>query len=220
MRDCVFLVADSHMEAAFNGFLTRPQFHLSLGTSAFDFDPAQDFIRATGKNDSGVYGIAHQYLSSYQKTHRYAVIALDNQWDGSPGVEKIERTITHNMHLSGWESDRFVVIVIDPELESWILQDSPALIQLFKLDIGGDTSPKSWLVKQNAWKPEDPKSSDPKAALEKLLKQSKAQKISISAANYKKITSEISVKHCIDPAFCKLRSTLQTWFPSSAGGTP
>jgi Domain of unknown function (DUF4276) len=221
MRDCIFLVADSHMEAAFNGFLTRQQFHLSLGTGVFEFDPNQDMIQATGKNDPGVYGSAHQYLSFYQKSHRYAVIALDKQWDGSPGVEKIEQTIAHNMQISGWETDRFVVIVIDPELESWILQDSSMLIQLFKLDVGGDTSPKSWLVKQNAWEVAEPKATDPKTALEKLLKQSTAQKISISAANYKKITSAITVRHCIDPAFHKLKSTLQTWFPpTAAGGTP
>lgn len=183
MRDCVFLVADSHMEAAFNGFLTRPQFHRSLGTNTFDFDPKQDIIQATGRNDPGVYSSAHQYLSFYQKSHRYAVIALDNQWDGSPGVEKIEQTIAHNMLCSGWDAERFSVIVIDPELESWILQDSPVLVQLFKLDIGGEPSPKSWLVKQNAWRVEEPKSADPKAALEKLLKQSTAQRISISAAN-------------------------------------
>jgi hypothetical protein len=218
MRDCIFLVADSHMEATFNGFLTRSQFHLSLGTGKFEFDPSQDIIQATGKNDPGVYGNAHQYLSFYQKTHRYAVIALDNQWDGSPGVEKIEQTIAHNMQLSGWDADRFVVIAIDPEVEAWVLQDSPVLIQLFKLNIGDECSPKSWLVKQNAWNAEELKSNDPKAALEMLLKQSTAQKISISAANYKKITSEISVKHCIDPAFHKLRSALQVWFPPTVGG--
>jgi len=33
MRDCIFLLADAEMKAAFEGFLSRPNFHLSLGTS-------------------------------------------------------------------------------------------------------------------------------------------------------------------------------------------
>ena len=78
------------------------------------------------------YTRAHEFLRPYQKTHRYAVIALDNAWEGSPGVEGIENNISNNMLKTGWEVNNFIVIVIDPELEAWILQDTPVVEQAFR----------------------------------------------------------------------------------------
>jgi hypothetical protein len=215
MRDCIFLVADSQMEATFRGFLTREKFYLSLGTGFFEFDPALDIIRPVSdrKGDSIIHQEAHILLRTYQNTHRYAVIVLDKQWDGSPQIARIEQDVAGNMTASGWTADRFVVIVIDPELEAWVLQDSSMLQQIFKLDLGEVSSPKSWLVQKGLWDDAKPKADDPKAALITLLKQSTVQKVPASAANYQKITHAISVKSCIDPAFDKLRSTLQSWFP-------
>jgi hypothetical protein len=81
MRDCIFLLADKNMEAAFSGFFTRSEFHMSLGIREFEFDPQQDIIVEAG-NDPGVYTRAHQLISPYLKTHRYAVVVLDNAWEG------------------------------------------------------------------------------------------------------------------------------------------
>jgi len=220
MRDCIFLVADSQMEATFRGFLSRADVFQELGTGQFEFDPAQDIIRATGGNDPGVYVRGHLLLDSYKASHRYAVIVLDNQWDGSPGVTQIEKGIANNMLANGWGVDQFVVIVIDPELETWVLQDAPQILTLFRLNLNSYSSPKPWLVDQRLWDNALPKPTDPKTALQQLLRQSTAQRVPPSAANYQKITSRVSVQHCIDPAFCKLRSTLQTWFPPNVGGTP
>ncbi len=50
MRDCIFLLADKNMEAAFIGFFTREQFHRSLGIRQFEFDPQQDIIVETGND--------------------------------------------------------------------------------------------------------------------------------------------------------------------------
>lgn len=93
MRDCIFLLADKNMEATFIGFLTREQFHLSLGIRQFEFDIAEDLIVDESGNDPGVYTRAHEFLRPYQRTHRYAVIVLDNAWEGSPGVATIENNI-------------------------------------------------------------------------------------------------------------------------------
>src|SRR5215475_4807580 len=116
MRDCIFLLADKNMEAAFTGFLTRYGFHLSLGIRRFAFDQTQDIIVASS-SDPGVFQRAHELLRLYLHTHRFAVIVLDHAWDGSPDVELLEQTIKSNMLSSGWRTDRVVVIVIDPELE-------------------------------------------------------------------------------------------------------
>lgn len=218
MRDCIFLVADSQMEATFKGFLGRVDAFQQLGTGQFEFDSTQDIIRATGGNDPGVYVRGHLLLDLYKVSHRYAVIVLDNQWDGSPGVTQIEKGIANNMLASGWAADQFVVIVIDPELEAWIVQDAPEILTLFRLSLNSYMSPKPWLVDQGLWEDALPKPTDPKTALQQLLRQSTAQRVPPSAANYQKITRCISVQHCIDPSFHKLRSTLQTWFPPATGG--
>jgi hypothetical protein len=108
MRDCVFLLADLNMKATFLGFLTRQKFYMSLGISEFDFDPDQDLIVHTGGNDPGVYNNAHNLLGFYQKSHRYAVIVLDNEWSGSPDVRNIETHISSNMIRNGWSKRLFV----------------------------------------------------------------------------------------------------------------
>jgi len=65
MRDCVFLVADSNMAAAFRGFFTRERFERSLGCGMFGFDPREDLIVDEAGSDPGVYGRAHELLRPY-----------------------------------------------------------------------------------------------------------------------------------------------------------
>ncbi len=146
MRDCIFLLADKNMEAAFIGFLTRDGFHFSLEIHHFDVDLLQDIIVDEMGNDPGIYTRAHEFLRSYQRTHRHAVIVLDNAWEGSPGVAAIEDNISQNMRATGWDENDFVVIVINPELEIWILQDSPVVERAFRFQ--QDISMRKWLEKK------------------------------------------------------------------------
>ncbi len=207
MRDCIFLLADKNMEAAFIGFFTRPQFHMTLGIREFEFDPQQDIIVEPG-NDPGVYTRAHQLISPYLRTHRYAVVVLDNAWEGSPGVEKIHSNIKTNLITTGWDKENCVVIVIDPELETWILQDNQNVADAFRFK--QDVSLRQWLQNKGLWNNTDTKSVDPKKAVEAALKVSRIPR---SSAIYKNITGQVSVKRCVDPAFHSLCSIMQQWFP-------
>jgi len=94
VRDCIFLLADLGMEAAFKGFFSRQNFHYALGTAQFSFDSKQDMICDRAGNDPGVYTRAHELLRPYQSSHQNAVIVLDNAWEGSPGVDKIRSDIS------------------------------------------------------------------------------------------------------------------------------
>jgi len=208
VRDCIFLLADLGMVAAFQGFFSRQNFHYTLGTAPFRFDPKQDIICDRAGNDPGVYTRAHELLRPYQSSHQHAVIVLDNAWDGSPGVDKIRVDISSKMEQVGWDRNRFVVIVIDPELEAWMWQDNPHIAKAFRFD--KSPSLRMWLYKQGLWPLNSPKPPDPKLAFEKTLKVSKAK---IPSVVFKKICSEVSVKHCVDEAFGLLKSTLQNWFP-------
>jgi hypothetical protein len=91
VRDCIFLLADLGMVAAFKGFFSRQGFYYALGTALFYIDPQRDIICDCAGNDPGVYTRAHELLRTYQSTHRYAVIVLDNAWEGSPGLKKFDR---------------------------------------------------------------------------------------------------------------------------------
>lgn len=207
MRDCIFLLADKNMEAAFTGFLTRDGFDLSLGTRRFAFDQTQDIIVESG-SDPGVFQRAHELLRLYLHTHRFAVIVLDHAWDGSPDVEVIEQTMKGNMLSSGWHADRVVVIVIDPELETWLWQDSPHVATALRFT--QHLSLRQWLESQGLWDTTAAKPSDPKRAVEVTLRVSRTPR---SSAIYRQITHRISVQACSDPAFIKLRATLRQWFP-------
>jgi hypothetical protein len=213
MRDCVFLVADKNMEAAFQGFLEREQFHRSMGCGLFEFDAGSDLLVGAGQNDPGLYTRGHELLRSYQRSHRHAVIVLDEAWDGSPGAAKIEAKVRRDLEESGWERERVEVIVICPELEVWVCHDSPQVEQVLGCQKAG-ISLKESLVTAGFWQADRPKPDDPKSGIERVLRQVRMPR---SSALFKKITSEISVKRCVDPAFERLRDALQRWFPVEEG---
>lgn len=195
------------MEGVFLGFFTRKNFHRNLGIKEFDFDPQQDILVDAQGNDPGVYTRAHELLQSYRQSHRYAVVVLDNAWGGSPGVAKIEADITKNLINTGWDKDCILAIAIDPELEAWVLQDNIHVKKAFRFK---DDSLREWLEKKDLWDADKPKAADPKKAIEAIFKRTRTPR---SSAIYKKITSQVSVKHCQDRAFNLLRDKLQEWFP-------
>src|SRR5262249_54892756 len=94
----------------------------------------------------------------------YAKSGLDHAWDGSPDVELLEQTIKSNMLSSGWRTDRVVVIVIDPELEAWLWQDSPHVATALRFT--QHPSLRQGLEAQGLWDATAAKPSDPKRAVE------------------------------------------------------
>ncbi|OGP93183.1 MAG: hypothetical protein A2156_08510 [Deltaproteobacteria bacterium RBG_16_48_10] len=214
MRDIVWLIADLECQATIKGFLERPDFHLSLECSTFRFSMQDDLLRDAQGKDPGVWRRAHEFLRGKQYTHRHAVIILDNAWDGSPGPTRIEANITRNMVSCGWNRTRFEVIVINPELEAWIWQDSPDVEEAF-----GHVRPPSLREKlatvrhkasgQALWPPGEAKPPDPKAAVETVLSM---YRLGPASPVFNEIASKVSVGQCQDPAFQKLRAALQRWF--------
>lgn len=198
----MFLLADSGMEQVLRGFLGRDQCHRSLGCGKFDFDPAQDVIVAPTK-DPGVYGTAHELLRPYERTHQRAVVIVDADWSGSPGVTAIQEHVSQRM-AARWQE--FAVIVIDPELEAWIMNDNPHLATVFRC-------PDNYrqILQQAGWWPASlPKPPRPKEALEHLKKH---HKVRVVYADFRKLATVMSVRQCQDPAFNALRDRLRAWFP-------
>lgn len=208
MRDCIFLVADSNMAAAFRGFFTHERFDLRLRCGMFHFDPRADLIVDEAGSGPGVYGRAHELLRPYVRTHRYAVVALDNEWDGSPGTEHIAANISDNLYSKGWERERFAVVVIAPELETWLWQDNPHVADALRYRL--EPSLRVLLEQQGLWEAAMLKPARPKEAVEYVLRLTRRPR---SSALYADIADRVSVTGCVDTAFHHLARALRVWFP-------
>jgi hypothetical protein len=210
-RPCVILVADSNMAAAFRGYLTRDQWHLSLGCTPFAFNPdvGGDLLVDEGGNDPGVYTSAHELLRPYLSTHARALVALDCAWEGSPGKQAIVDHVTGRLVSNGWEAEAVKVIAIEPELENWLWQDNPLVAEALRYR--GGTNLRTLLAQQGLWPEADAKPPRPKEATEWVLRQTRRPR---SSAIYEELAGRISIRGCTDEAFKELHATLQGWFPA------
>ncbi len=209
MRDCVFLVADTNMEAAFQGFLARDEFWKKLGCGRFSFDPSEDLFVAAGDNDPGLYTRGHELLRPYLNTHRHGVIVLDAEWDASPGAEGIEQHMLSHLHAAGWDEGRVAVIVIDPELENWFWQrDNPHVANALGFESAEKMHDHPELMAH--WEDSSSKPVKPKECLEAVLEAKRKPR---SSSLYRKVTKVVGVGGCEDPAFQQLKTVLQGWFP-------
>jgi hypothetical protein len=198
------------MEAVFRGFLERQQFHRSLGCGHFDVDltnPSLDIIVDRARNDPGVYTFAQDWEQVIQHTHRHAIFVLDAEWDGAPSPQKIRTDMARRIMDKGWARDDFEVIVIEPELESWIWQDNPHVAKAFRFK---DGSLRDWLQEQGCWPEDCAKPPRPKEAVKRVGRHTR---VGQSSANYKNITNKVSVKNCVDASFQMMASCLRRWFP-------
>ncbi|MBF0212266.1 MAG: hypothetical protein HQM00_01740 [Magnetococcales bacterium] len=208
MRDCVFLLADSNMKGAFEGFFSREAFYHSIGCGPFRFTASEDLVVAAGDNDPGLFTRGHELLRPYRQTHQYALVVLDAAWEGSPGAERIRQKVSTNLLESGWSQDRFHVVVIEPELETWIWQQNPHVATALGFDDVETLMADDLLAR--AWSAGQPKPSNPKETLETLLRK---KRIPRSSAIYQKITSKVSVRQCQDASFLAMVEILRGWFP-------
>jgi hypothetical protein len=201
-RDIIFLLADGGMEQVVRGFVGRQQFHRSLGCGRFSFDPREDIIVAPTK-DPGVYGTAHEFLRAYERSHHRAVVMMDADWAGSPGAAAIREHVAQCLD-GAWKE--FAVIVLEPELEAWIMQDNPNLAQIFRCPADF----RRILADAGYWPEGSIKPPRPKEALEYLRRRHRVRAFN---ADFGKLAARISAQQCQDPAFSLLRDHLRTWFP-------
>jgi hypothetical protein len=209
MRDCLFLVADKNMEGMLKGFFSRDAFHSTMSCGRFDFDWRQDLLVAHGQNDPGLYTRANEFLQPYARTHRHAVVIVDAEWSGSPGKDAILQRLNEHLANAGWPDDSGCGIVIAPELENWVWQDSPHVCSALGFD-GEFVELRTTLEIQGFWQPNEAKPARPKEAVEWALRRSKKGR---SSAIYQQLATRITARGCTDQAFYTLRNALLRWFP-------
>ena len=203
-RDLIVLAADLSMQVAILGVLSR---HHSLGIREISH-----VVMAHPNRDSGVFQGAHSFLQAQNRNYRHALAVCDRHGCGKEALirEELETSIENRLSIH-W-ADRAAAVVIDPELESWVWADSPHVAQAVGWP-GGMPSLRDWLRKEGLLVEGRAKPADPKAALDRALRLTGKRR---SSSLFQALAAIVSLQGCIDPAFLKLRATLQRWFPADA----
>jgi hypothetical protein len=210
VNDLLFVVADRCMAEAVAGLLERDQAHLIIGCRQLSFDSRRDIKVADGLNDAGLYVRAHVMLRHLAAEYRHAVVIVDEEWDGSPGAGAIEERLWAHLAEAGWASDAALALVVCPEADVWLWSDSPhsamALGWASWTELRPALEEQGWLV------PGQAKPKLPKAAAEWALKHC-GRKAPRSAALYRQVASNASVRRCEDAALERLLNAIRAWFP-------
>lgn len=163
------------------------------------------------KHDPGVLVYAHDFLRPFLKSFKYALVVLDLEGCGQEdlGRERVERKIRDNLAVNGWE-ERCEVVAIEPELESWVWDDSLRIARLLKWD---RRRLKDWLVQRGFLSsPTHVKPAPPKDAYIQVMCEARVQK---SSSIFQDLARYANIAGCTDAAFLKFLGTLQAWFPPS-----
>lgn len=201
LNDLVVLVADKNMEQAVAGVCVRPA---AIGARPFTL---RVFVHPG--RDPGCLAEGVEFLRSFQRQFTHAVILFDHIGCGreSQPRELLEHKLEAALSRSGWDR-RAAAIVIDPELEAWVWSDSPHVDRILGWQ-GREPSLRQWLRQEGWLAVAASKPSRPKEAMESALRTAKLAR---SSSLYRQLAQEVSLTRCTDPAFVKLRSTLQGWF--------
>lgn len=164
------------------------------------------------RRDPGCLRESPQILQTYLTRASRALVVFD--WEGSGREERtaseLEVEVTEMLEAQGW-AGRCAVIVITPELESWLWTSSPHVSRI--LGWGDDYSALVSALEARGFNFVDGKPDRPKEAVEACLRERRIQR---SSALYGEIAARVSLTRCVDPAFKKLRSSLVEWFGVSS----
>lgn len=200
-KDLVVLTADKNAQFAFKGLLTR---HRALGVRAIEAD-----LYVHPERDPGVRTRAHDFLRPFASSHAHALAMLDLEGSGRDATsrEDLEAEIESRLNRSGW-SGRAAAIVVAPELDVWVWSDSPHVEDLLGWK-GRTPRLRDWLLQRDWLVTPSLKPERSKEALEAVLLEVRKPR---SSAVHQALAEKVSLGHCSDPAFRRLRATLQQWF--------
>ncbi|RJP23325.1 MAG: hypothetical protein C4527_20460 [Candidatus Omnitrophota bacterium] len=202
-KDLLVLVADSEMEYAVSGLLSRRQ---SLGIRTITFEIKRHLLR-----DSGCFRNAPEELRSSLKLFRHALVLFDRDGCGKEiwTREQLETDVEERLYHTGWKNHA-AAVAIDPELEIWIWSDSPHVDEICGWRFQQQNL-RNWLYEEGFIKSGEVKPKNPKKAFQTALRRSQTQ---FSSHLFHQLAQKVSLERCTDPAFLKFKKTLQIWFSS------
>lgn len=205
MKKLLVLTADIDMENAVRGLLSR---HKSIGFAPVDCASDVDFVHHPN-HDAGCYLGGAEFLRYAVGKYEHAIVLFDHEGSGREqcALHAVERDVEKRLLASGWQSAG--VVVLEPELESWVWSASPKVAE----ELGWKThipSLREWLIDQDFLEAHQIKPSRPKEAMEAALQHVRKPR---SPRIYENIARKVSLLHCKDESFLKLKTLLCQWFP-------
>ena len=200
--DLVVLAADNSIEAGVAALFDRND---SMRTRQIRWKTLVHRDR-----DPGCFHTGPALLANYQFQADYALLIFDHDGCGQEHLsrEALEIDAERRMVQRGW-AERCAVIVLDPELETWVWSDSSEVDEVLGWK-GRQPALRDWLRENGLWKEGALKPADPKEAFKRALREVGATP---SSALFAKLSEKVSFRRCQDPAFQKLKTVLQRWFP-------
>lgn len=202
MGDLVALVADKDCEAVLRGLLEKRRGSLKIRSLKFKI-----FVHP--ERDPGCRLRSADLLRQFLRLYAHALVIFDHEGSGYKKQDRrlLETEVEEGLRASGWEG-RARAVVIEPELENWVWSDSPHVASA----LGWETSPgdlRQWMEDSGFLKPDEAKPRRPKEAMQSALRRSGKSR---SSSIFREITEGVSLLHCTDESFLKLRETLREWF--------
>ena len=202
MKDLVILVPDKNTQFALRGALNRPD---ALGTR-----PITHEFRPHPGRDGGVRTTGVEVLARERARFSHALLLFDLEGSGAQEqqtAQDLEGELDEKLSFH-W-GPHAKAIVIEPELDIWLWGADNTLREVLQWPQAGTI--RDWLQGQGFVFDANAKPVRPKEALEAMVPIHRQPR---SSALYEKITSRISLQRCVDPAFLRLRVSLQRWFPA------
>lgn len=121
--DLVMLVPGKDERETFEGLLSSRQESLAIRNICYE-------ILVHPRRDPGCFHEGPAVLQTYQNLAHYALVVLDHEGSGQDerSPDAVREDMLTRLYTSGWK-DRAQVIVLCPELESWVWSDSPEVDQ-------------------------------------------------------------------------------------------
>ena len=198
MKDLVILVADNSMRVMVEALLGRTE---SLGIRPVTADVFVHMHR-----DPGVLRESGEFLRPLAGQYSYALAMFDRHGCGrSDGAAALAQRVQEQLDLTGWVQ-RSRVVVLDPELETWVWSDSPHVASILGMS---HTALEDLLVEQYGSRGHI-KRTCPKEAMKEVLRRSRTPR---SSSLYQEVAQRVGLRRCTDPAFASFKACLREWFP-------
>ena len=207
-KDLFILGADAHLQRTLTTLLEFRGPSLDISEISFE-------VRRHPHRDPGCRAESVAYLRELQGDFARAIVVFDYEGCGLADLSAVELENQLEVELmgSGWREDSVAVIVIEPELESWLFGGT---LQHLENAISWRQNQREtlrrWLANNGHWPSGVAKPTDPKATVERLLQILGKP---LTSDIFAEVARRASVRGCQDRAFLKFRDTLQRWFSSA-----
>jgi hypothetical protein len=201
VKDLIVLTADPQMQRTVETLLGNRQRALSIPGISFD-------VQRHPHRDSGCRTASEGILRPLRNEYRKAMTVFD--FDGSGARNATASELERQYELAGWEKGQVAFIVIEPELEAWLFGTSYSHLQR-AVNWSQSEPINEWLAAMGYMVAGNAKPSDPKGAIEAILK---LEKMPLSSDLFAELARRVSLNRCQDRAFQKFRNILRRWFPT------